>query len=161
MTWGLSQKCTGRWGTSGGSYRSIPGAFPNPSLRLHEQAVVASALRATNSRCLLGCTHQERKHEVPASTRDEALIHCTKPSGVQRGPSQLHSTPDFSEAPGDMRGVSGVLEGSGLGKDTSLMSLALAGKSLPPVPPGKPQVPYGLTRMIREPMELSEWLMCQ
>ena len=39
----------------------------------------------------------------------------------------------------------------------SLMSLALAGKSLPPVPPGKPQVPYGLTRMIREPMELSEW----
>ena len=36
-----------------------------------------------------------------ASTRDEALIHCTKPSGVQRGPSQLHSTPDFSEAPGE------------------------------------------------------------
>ena len=27
---------------------------------------------------------QERKHEVPASTRDEALIHCTKPSGVPR-----------------------------------------------------------------------------
>ena len=34
-------------------------------------------------------------------TRDEALIHCTKPSGVPRGPSQLHSTPDFSEAPGE------------------------------------------------------------
>ena len=42
---------------------------------------------------------QERNHEVPASTRDEALIHCTKPSGVPRGPSQLHSIPDFSEAP--------------------------------------------------------------
>ena len=28
----------------------------------------------------------------------EALFHCTKPSGVPRGPSQLHSDPDFSEA---------------------------------------------------------------
>ena len=25
-------------------------------------------------------------------------VHCTKPSGVPRGPSQLHSDPDFSEA---------------------------------------------------------------
>ena len=45
---------------------------------------------------------QERKHEFPASTRDEALFHCTKPSGVPRGPSQLHSIPDFSEAPLDL-----------------------------------------------------------
>ena len=29
----------------------------------------------------------ERKPEVPASTRDEALFHCDKPSGVPRGPS--------------------------------------------------------------------------
>ena len=27
------------------------------------------------------------------------LFHCTKPSGAPRGPSQLHSIPDFSEAP--------------------------------------------------------------
>ena len=32
----------------------------------------------------------ERTPEVLASTRDEALIHCTKPSGVPRGPYQLH-----------------------------------------------------------------------
>ena len=41
---------------------------------------------------------QERNPEVPASTCHEALFHCTKPSGVPRGPSQLHSDPDFSEA---------------------------------------------------------------
>ena len=29
---------------------------------------------------------------------EEPLFHCTKPSGVPRGPSQLHSDPDFSEA---------------------------------------------------------------
>ena len=40
----------------------------------------------------------ERKPEVPASTRDEALFHCTTPSGVPRGPYQLHSIPEFSEA---------------------------------------------------------------
>ena len=32
----------------------------------------------------------ERKPEVPASTRDEALFHCTTPSGDPRGPYQLH-----------------------------------------------------------------------
>ena len=32
-------------------------------------------------------------------TRDEALFHCTKPRGVPRGLSQIHSIPDFSEAP--------------------------------------------------------------
>ena len=42
---------------------------------------------------------QERNPVVPASTCHEALFHCTKPSGVPRGPSQLHSIPDFSEAP--------------------------------------------------------------
>ena len=41
---------------------------------------------------------QERNPVVPASTSHEALFHCTKPSGVPRGPSQLHSDPDFSEA---------------------------------------------------------------
>ena len=40
----------------------------------------------------------ERNPEVSASTRDEALFHCTKPSGVRRGPSQLHSIHVFSEA---------------------------------------------------------------
>ena len=40
----------------------------------------------------------ERNPEVPASTHDEALFHCTKPSGVPRGPSQLNTIPDFSEA---------------------------------------------------------------
>ena len=44
-----------------------------------------------------GC--QERNPEVPASTRDESLFHCTKPSIVLRGSSHLHSVPDFSEAP--------------------------------------------------------------
>ena len=29
----------------------------------------------------------ERKPEVPASNRDEALFHFVKPSGVPRGPS--------------------------------------------------------------------------
>ena len=36
-----------------------------------------------------------------ASTRNEALFHCAIPSGVPRGPSQLHSIPDFSEAPSE------------------------------------------------------------
>ena len=44
-------------------------------------------------------SEMERNHEVPASTRDKALFYCTKPSGVRSGPSQLHSIPDFSEAP--------------------------------------------------------------
>src|SRR5574341_1401645 len=34
------------------------------------------------------CTSQ-RNPEVPASTGDEALFQCTKPSGVPRGPSHL------------------------------------------------------------------------
>ena len=46
-------------------------------------------------------SEMERNPEVPSSTRDEALLYYTTPSGVQRGPSQLHSTPDFSEAPGE------------------------------------------------------------
>src|SRR5574337_994176 len=33
--------------------------------------------------------HLERQAEVPASTGDEALFQCTKPSGVPRGPSHL------------------------------------------------------------------------
>ena len=44
-------------------------------------------------------SEMERKPEVPASTQDEALFHCHKTSGVPRGPSQIHSMPDFSEAP--------------------------------------------------------------
>ena len=44
-------------------------------------------------------SEMERNPEVPASTRDKALFYCTKPSGVRSGPSQLHSIPDFSEAP--------------------------------------------------------------
>ena len=55
---------------------------------------------------------QERKHEFPASTRDEALFHCTKPSGVPRDPSQLHSIPDFSEAPLDLPEITGTSRGN-------------------------------------------------
>ena len=43
-------------------------------------------------------SEMEMNLEVPASTRDEALFYCTKPSGVPRGPSQLQGIPDFSEA---------------------------------------------------------------
>ena len=46
-------------------------------------------------------SEMERNPEVPASPRDEAPFHFTKPSGVPRGLSQLHSIPDFSEAPGE------------------------------------------------------------
>ena len=38
---------------------------------------------------------QEINPELPASIRDEALIHCTDPSGVLIGPTQLQSIPDF------------------------------------------------------------------
>ena len=55
---------------------------------------------------------QERKHEFPASTRDEALFHCTEPSGVPRDPSQLHSIPDFSEAPLDLPEITGTSRGN-------------------------------------------------
>ena len=41
-------------------------------------------------------SQQERNPEVPTSTQDEALFHCTKPSGVPKGPSQLHSVPDLT-----------------------------------------------------------------
>ena len=33
------------------------------------------------------------------ATRDEALFHYTKNSGGPRGAYQIHSIPDFSEAP--------------------------------------------------------------
>ena len=42
----------------------------------------------------------ERTPEVPASIRDEALFHCTEPSGVPRGPSQLHSAMGWRLGPG-------------------------------------------------------------
>ena len=46
--------------------------------------------------------------EVPASTRDKALFHCTTPSGVPRGPYQLHSIPEFSPLASRVaQGVSG------------------------------------------------------
>ena len=35
-------------------------------------------------------------------------VHCTKPSGVPRGPSQLHSIPDFSEAPLYLPEITGI-----------------------------------------------------
>ena len=44
-------------------------------------------------------SEMERNPEVPSSTRDEALLHYTTPSGVPSGPSQLHRIHDFSEAP--------------------------------------------------------------
>ena len=41
-----------------------------------------------------------------------APIHCTEPSGVPRGPSQLHSIPDFSEAPLDLPEITGTSRGN-------------------------------------------------
>ena len=43
------------------------------------------------SRCLSRAPEQRLSScgEVPASTGDEALFQCTKPSGVPRGPSHL------------------------------------------------------------------------
>ena len=57
----------------------------------------------------------ERKPEVPASTRDEALFHFTKPSGVPRGPanstvsltSQRHAG-KFPKVTGRSRGKRGI-----------------------------------------------------
>ena len=46
------------------------------------------------------------------ATRDEALFHCTEPSGVPRGPSQMHSIPDFSEAPLDLPEITGTSRGN-------------------------------------------------
>ena len=37
----------------------------------------------------------ERNPEIPSSKRDEALLYYTTPSGVPRGPSQLHMEEDF------------------------------------------------------------------
>ena len=54
----------------------------------------------------------ERKPEVLASTRGEALFRCARPSGVPRGPSQLHSIPDFSEAPLDLPEITGTSRGN-------------------------------------------------
>ena len=54
----------------------------------------------------------ERNTEVPASTRDESLLHSTKCRGVSRGPSKLHSIPDFSEAPLDLPEITGTSRGN-------------------------------------------------
>ena len=55
-------------------------------------------LEVRNGIGTLDASETERKPEDPASTRDEALFNCTIPSGVPRGPYQLHSIPEFSEA---------------------------------------------------------------
>ena len=55
---------------------------------------------------------QEQNPEVPASTRDEAHFHCTKPKGVPRGLSQIHSIPDFSEAPEKLPDVTCMSRGN-------------------------------------------------
>ena len=48
-----------------------------------------------NSRRTLSFPPQVKKSPVfPASTRNEAHFHCTKPRGVPRGLSQIHSIPD-------------------------------------------------------------------
>ena len=50
---------------------------------------------------------QERKHEFPASTRDEALFHCDKPSGVPRGPTNTTATLTSHRHPGKFPQVPG------------------------------------------------------
>ena len=47
----------------------------------------------------------------------KALFYCTKPSGVRSGPSQLHSIPDFSEAPLDLPEITGTSRGIFGGND--------------------------------------------
>ena len=62
---------------------------------LYETPVVSPYTRP-QSRGTVSFQPQVKKSPVfPSSTRDEALFHCTDPSGVPRGPSQLHSIPDF------------------------------------------------------------------
>ena len=41
-------------------------------------------------------SEMKRKPDVPALSKDDAFFHFTKPSGVPRGHSQLHSIPDFT-----------------------------------------------------------------
>ena len=48
------------------------------------------------------------KPDVPASTRNEALFHCAIPSGVPRGPSQIHSIPDSQRHPQKFSAVTGT-----------------------------------------------------
>ena len=62
---------------------------------LYETPVVSPYTRP-QSRGTVSFQPQVKKSPVfPSSTRDEALFHCTDPSGVPRGPSQLHSIPDL------------------------------------------------------------------
>ena len=56
----------------------------------------------------------ETNPEVPASTRDEALFHCDKPSGVPRGPTNstailtsLRHHGKFPQAPEEVGGNEG------------------------------------------------------
>ena len=54
----------------------------------------------------------KRKPDVPALSKDDAFFHFTKPSGVPRGHSQLHSIPDFTEAPEKLPDVTCMSRGN-------------------------------------------------
>ena len=63
----------------------------------------------------------ETNPEVPASTRDEALFYCTKPSGVPRGPSQLQAMQELQETQVQSLGQEDPLE-KGMATHSSILA---------------------------------------
>ena len=53
----------------------------------------------------------ERNPQVPASTRDEALFHCTKPSWVPRGPSHYTVSLTSQRHPEKLPDINGTSRG--------------------------------------------------
>ena len=89
---------------TGSKYSSTNGLPPREQLErqaeFHASTQDEASLSCPNSAGSLRLKSEMERHpQVPALTRYEALFHCTIPSGVPRGPSQLHSIPDFSEEP--------------------------------------------------------------
>ena len=91
------------------NWRGKQSSIPPHKTRPDSPVRTAAKLRSESD---LAQGKSERKHEFPASTRDEALFHCTEPSGFPRDPSQLHSIPDFSEAPLDLPEITGTSRGN-------------------------------------------------
>ena len=86
------------------TYSSTSDLLPREQLerqaKFHFSTEYEARLSCPNSAGILRSeSEMERNPEVPSSTRDEALLYYTTPSGVPRGPSQLHSISVFSEAP--------------------------------------------------------------
>ena len=90
--------------SAGSTYSSTSDLLPREQLerqaKFHFSTEYEAWLSCPNSAGILRSeSEMERNPEVPSSTRDEALLYYTTPSGVPRGPSQLHSISVFSEAP--------------------------------------------------------------